>query len=194
MGRWSYSSRNTVEECRTIDIFWLKRHGYLYGYVSGVIEWNSVLSGKSSVGVVVSIDRQYKWKSYLRLTYSITSDRADDKTDFDYTIPLVSTPCNYGGIRYWFICPLEANGRPCNRRVAKLFLPPGGRYFGCRHCYNLTYKCQKEHNKKVDFLLKNPALLDRMCDHVELLDIKSLMRLTKAAMKMEEKYRKLLGP
>jgi len=33
-----------------------------------------------------------------------------------------------------------------NRRVAKLHSPPGSRYFGCRHCHDLTYNsCQEAH-------------------------------------------------
>jgi hypothetical protein len=28
--------------------------------------------------------------------------------------------------------------------VGKLYLPPGGRYYGCRHCHELTYtRCQE---------------------------------------------------
>jgi hypothetical protein len=51
-------------------------------------------------------------------------------------------------------------GRPCNRRAGKLYLPPGGRYFGCRQCYRLTYISCQTHDKRVDALLKNPALLE----------------------------------
>jgi hypothetical protein len=33
--------------------------------------------------------------------------------------------------------------------VGKLYLPPSGGYFGCRHCYHLTYtSCQK--SRKLD--------------------------------------------
>jgi len=35
---------------------------------------------------------------------------------------------------------------------------PGGEYFGCRHGYDLTYKCQKEHDSRLDKLLKDPQL------------------------------------
>ena len=32
------------------------------------------------------------------------------------------------------------------RRVRKLYLPPRGRYFGCRQCHDLTYtSCQESH-------------------------------------------------
>jgi hypothetical protein len=30
--------------------------------------------------------------------------------------------------------------------VRKLYLPGGGKHFGCRHCYDLTYtSCQESH-------------------------------------------------
>src|SRR5262249_25845614 len=44
-----------------------------------------------------------------------------------------------GGLRWWFVCPLEADGRPCGRRVRKLYLPAGATLFGCRHCHRLSY-------------------------------------------------------
>jgi hypothetical protein len=54
-----------------------------------------------------------------------------------YDIPLTTTPCRYGGKRYWFICPMSRSGRYCGRRVAKIYL--GDSLFACRHCYGLTY-------------------------------------------------------
>lgn len=51
-------------------------------------------------------------------------------------------PCTYGGTRPYFLCPGVVNGVHCNRRVGKLF--SGGRYFLCRHCYDVAYKSQSE--------------------------------------------------
>ena len=49
----------------------------------------------------------------------------------------MTTRPNYGGRRWWFLCPLV------RRRAAKLYLPPGGRLFGSREAYGLTYAfCQ----------------------------------------------------
>jgi len=45
-------------------------------------------------------------------------------------------------MRWWFICPLIVNGRPCRRRVAKLY--GNGRYFGCRTCKGLVYRSSQE--------------------------------------------------
>lgn len=50
--------------------------------------------------------------------------------------------CHFGGERPYFICPGVVNGITCGRRVAKLF--GAGRYFLCRHCYNLNYASQSE--------------------------------------------------
>jgi hypothetical protein len=50
----------------------------------------------------------------------------------------------YGGHRWWFVCPLVRRDGGSPRRVAKLYLPPGERYFGSRDGYGLTYtSCQE---------------------------------------------------
>jgi hypothetical protein len=66
--------------------------------------------------------------------------------ELDYKARLVWTPCNFGGRRWWFVCPLVVNGRACNRRVGVLYLG-GGKYFGCRPCHDLTYESSRESHK-----------------------------------------------
>ena len=160
MGRDPWSDRKTVEECKSIDIPWLNRYGYFCGLKTGGMEWKNAF-GKviSSIGIQVSVDDSNPGENYLRLFYTQTTNSTGEKTELDYKAQLVTTPCNFGGIRYWFICPLVADGKPCNRRVAKIYLPPGSKYFGCRHCYNLTYKSCKEHDKRFDAIMKHPELL-----------------------------------
>ena len=101
---------------------------------------------------------------FLWFDYTITEWASGEKKDMNYPVRLTTTKCNFGGIRYWFICPLVVNGRSCNRRVGALYLPPNGEYFGCRHCYDLTYKCQKEHDKSADACrkLSNAGLMQSM--------------------------------
>jgi hypothetical protein len=57
-------------------------------------------------------------------------------------INITWTACNFGGERPWFMCPGVVNGVVCGRRVAVLYGP--GRYFLCRHCYDLNYQSQRE--------------------------------------------------
>ena len=64
----------------------------------------------------------------------------------DYKVRLETTTPHYGGFRWWFICPLvRRDGAP--RRVAKLYLPSGGKYFGSREGYGLTYTSCQESGK-----------------------------------------------
>lgn len=61
------------------------------------------------------------------------------KTNIDCKVTFVSTPCHFGGKRWWFNCPVVVNGQVCNRRVGVLYLPSGKEVFGCRRCHNLAY-------------------------------------------------------
>lgn len=132
-------SKTEVEDVKKIEASFLRKHGYFKGWRNGTITWTSGWSGdKSSVGVEVST---LDGEDYLRIHYTQTEWRTGEKKDFDYKIPLTTTPCVYGGQRYWFICPWYKNGVYCGRRVAKLY--KDGDYFACRHCYNLTYESRK---------------------------------------------------
>jgi hypothetical protein len=60
-----------------------------------------------------------------------------------FNVKLTSTRPNYGGIRYWFVCP-----RPgCGRRVAKLYISED-RICGCRRCLRLVYEVQYRRSAK----------------------------------------------
>ncbi len=147
MGRWSWSNRSTVEDCLSIDISFLNQHNFLIGYRSGALEWKRTLSEvKSSIGIEVKVDYDGSGENYIRFKYSKTSRFSEEKENFDYKVRLTTTHCHFGGIRYWFVCPLIVNSHLCERKVGKLYLPPGGKYFGCRHCYDLTYtSCRESH-------------------------------------------------
>lgn len=160
MGRWSWSDRKTVEECRTLSVSEMARSGVFEKGPGNfwTSRWTNAM-GEEVASIGYWVKSSPGDGLHLQLSYTITNRFNDEKTPLDYPIELTTTPCNFGGIRYWFICPLVVNGSPCGRRVAKLYLPPGGKYFGCRHCYNLTYTSCKEHDKRVDALTKNPELL-----------------------------------
>ena len=158
MGRWPWSNRNTVEECLSLDTAWLNRNGYFSGYRSGSIQWkDSAGDVSSSIGIVVSVDAESNLDSYVQFNYTVSNNFNGEKKNKDYKIHLDATRCNFGGVRYWFVCPLSVEDQYCGKRVGKIYLPPGGDYFGCRYCYDLTYRCQKEHDSRLDRLLNNPA-------------------------------------
>lgn len=66
----------------------------------------------------------------MRLFYTV------GKTEkLNYLVRITSSPCNLGGMRYWWLCP------SCNRRCRVLY---GGRRFLCRKCNpGAYYETQK---------------------------------------------------
>src|SRR5262249_20446743 len=92
--------------------------------------------------------------AFIQLSYSWAGGAPGEQGSAEYRVWLTTTRPRYGGLRWWFACPLAAGGRPCRRRVAKLYLPPQARYFGCRHCHELTYTSCQTHDKRVDALCR----------------------------------------
>lgn len=142
MGRYYWSKKEEADNLKKIEIWWLKKYDYLCGYKGGAIKWTHPSGTESSVGILVSTFSEDK---YLKINYTQTDRDSDEKKDFDYKIPLVTSSCHFGGDRYWFVCPWYKNGQYCGRRVGVLY--KSGDYFACRHCYDLTYESRNEYKK-----------------------------------------------
>lgn len=142
MGRWS--NKDSTDDYYSISTKFLKKHGYFssQGFKSGRVSWSRGGEVRSSVGIAVSVSSD---NDEIRFQYISTSRSSGEKTERDYTVQLVTTPCNYGGVRWWFICPLVKNGVFCQRRLGVLYL--GSAYFGCRHCFELNYQSSKDSHK-----------------------------------------------
>lgn len=140
---WSWSPRKTVEQCYCLDMVVLRREGFLEPGWSGKHAWRD-----GTGNVRFSLDFAIVNKG-ISLSYALNGMK------MNYVISFDTTPCNYGGLRFWFLCPLSS----CGKRVAKLYLPPGRLYFGCRHCHNLVYQSSREHDKRIDRLTGSPQEL-----------------------------------
>ena len=104
MGRDSYSFRLTVEECQSISTVSLNRNNlFNRGIHDTTITWTGWRTERGSIGLIVSM---FKGNEHCRLYYTQTDRFSGQKTDLNYTVKLVSTPCYFGGNRWWFICPL----------------------------------------------------------------------------------------
>jgi hypothetical protein len=119
-----------TEDCRSIDIRRWQREGYLTP--GRYLDWQWLRNGEKVAAINVKVET-----GQLRLIYSYRRN-GDEWKSLDYPVRLQTTSCNYGGERYWFTCPAVG----CGRRVAVLYL--GGKYFACRHCYQLAYRSQRE--------------------------------------------------
>lgn len=136
MGRYCYSRKATADESCRLKMSDLRKRGLLSGQDTEKIAWTSSMTGKTTA---VLLEVNITDDPYIRLVYTVT-DREGNKTDYDYEVSLVTTPCNFGGVRYWFGCP------HCGRRVVVLYLAPGDTHFRCRHCNNLSYHSRNESN------------------------------------------------
>jgi hypothetical protein len=141
-GRWSWHLKKTqAEECAKLTIFFLKP--YLQPGNWSTVRWSRGGQETGSISYRVLGDDH---PTGLRLIYTIGA-KSGHPEDFNYLVSLTTTPLPWGGVRYWFECPLQG----CTRRVGCLYLPPGGKYFGCRHCYNLTYESRQEGSSSRSF-------------------------------------------
>src|SRR5262245_24978828 len=111
--RYRYGTKQTVEDCRRLDVRYLQKKGYLTANNLASLAWRDVtVKETSSLLLVIS-------ETHVRLVYH--SRRGEEAwKDIEETVPLVWTSCHYGGNRPWFLCPGVVNGRSCRRRVAIL--------------------------------------------------------------------------
>lgn len=132
-------SKTTTESLIAINTTMLNRCSVLNKGLLTIVTWTvgePPFARTSRIGIQGYF--QDSDAPYVRLSYTLTDDFTGDKQSFNYKVPLDYTPCNFGGRRYWYICPLNKGGVYCGRRVGKLY--KGGDYFGCRHCYELSYR------------------------------------------------------
>jgi len=112
---------------------------------SGAWTWINSVTGEQTASIGYSFQLQGEYGGTMRLNYTVGRD--ENKKDIKMQIRFETTHPHFGGKRWWLICPLYTSGIPCNRRVGKLYSPPRGLYFGCRHCYDLTYTSCKDSHK-----------------------------------------------
>ncbi len=121
-----------VEQCKKIRIYPLIRK--LLSSELQFVQW------QDSLNVGLRYERE-KARRYIVLSYELCLED-ETRESFNYRVRLTKTKCKIAGWRYWLVCPLllKDGETPCHRRVSVLYKPPGRKYFGCRHCHNLTYE------------------------------------------------------
>ena len=125
-GRPSFPT--TLDDFRTIEIAYLRRHGLLRPWTWGSLRWSRAGRETGSIGLRCAGDAVF-------LSYRVTSWRGTEAEDVEERVPLVRTAQPFGGERAWFACP------GCSRRCAVLY---GSQRFLCRVCVALPYGSQRE--------------------------------------------------
>jgi hypothetical protein len=137
-GNWyRFDKKITTGECHSIDVRYLHREGLLKPGRWFSLRWSRAERETGSIGGSVEGHLRLRPERVI-LRYRCRSGQGSEWEDVWELVSLSWTACNFGGERPWFICP----GAGCSRRVAVLYGP--GRYFLCRHCYDLVYESQRE--------------------------------------------------
>jgi hypothetical protein len=132
----------TCESCISIDVRRWHREGKLCPGLSFSCSWTCGGEPSGSIKVRTEVDT-------LVLIYSARSWRDIEWKSVQQRVPMTWTACHLGGRRPWFVCPGCSDRQYCGRRVALLY--GKGELFACRHCYGLTYACQREASYRRDF-------------------------------------------
>ena len=135
-GNWyRFDKKITTGECHDLDARYLHREGLLTPGRWFTLRWSRAERETGSIGGVVGgSDRPERVLFHFRHR----SGQGHEWEDVQEPVSLDWTDCNFGGKRPWFVCP----GSGCGRRAAILY--GLGRYFLCRHCYDLCYESQRE--------------------------------------------------
>jgi len=152
-GNWyRFNKKSTTEECRSLDVRRLRREGLLKP--ARLFSWSWSRAGRevASIGALVE---GHDGPERVVLLFRRTRGPSGEWEDVRECVPLFWTACNFGGERPWFICP----GAGCGRRVAILYGP--GKYFLCRHCYDLVYESKRD-NAMYRALHKAQSIRERL--------------------------------
>lgn len=123
-----------MEGCLALDVNQLNKLGCLQPGYRGVVQW--MRDGESAGSIGLRAAASQVAFGYRRLQGGAFSEGVEQHVSVRWS------PCHFGGMRPYFLCPGGIGGRWCSRRVTKLYLGPRG--FLCRHCYDLAYESQCE--------------------------------------------------
>jgi hypothetical protein len=155
-GRAPWSTRLIVEDCLAFDIAILVRSGVFRakpGTLCSTV-WNNS-DGQESFRAYFWVELAASGKTLLHISYGVPSSVPLMHYARFVTLEIAQTPL-YFGPRPWFLCPGVHNDAPCRKRVRILYFLPNTGRLGCRKCLNLIHRSAREHDKRVDALLRLP--------------------------------------
>lgn len=132
-GQWGrYDAKATTDDYHQLDMLVLMKNQYILpcGEQSGSLYWRR---GKETIASISYQSNTAGEHPHLRVMYSL--EKSGERMDYKITLSKTHPP--YGGVRWWFLCPILG----CGRRVRVLYMR---KYFACRHCLKLTYQSRNE--------------------------------------------------
>ena len=145
-GSGRHGGRPTADASCRIDLAWMFRSGFAREgeHRTGTLRWTR--RGQDAGSISYEAIMHEPGEERLELSY--TRGSGDDREQVRQTVRLCYTVPQYGGKRWWMICPFRHD------RVAKLYLPPGGDRFASRQAWRLGYYSQR--------VAKNERVFERL--------------------------------
>lgn len=129
------SSRPTADASLGVDLAWMirTRRATPGSRLWGDLQWtcNGMPSGS------ISYEADMIDPDHARLVLNYKHGSGEAVVPVRQVIALTHTRPNYGGRRWWMICPYGGG------RCAKLYLPPSGDRFASRKAWGLAYQSQR---------------------------------------------------
>jgi hypothetical protein len=114
-----------AEQSLPLDVRRMHRAGVLWAGYRGSWKWTNSYTDEFVGRIGFTAER-----GGLALSYLLDGEPRDQY------VPLTETPCHFGGVRQWFICPIGGE------RVAVLYMNRGR--FACRRCNCIAYLSQSD--------------------------------------------------
>src|SRR4051794_39502683 len=113
---WRGGKKAVVEDCDQLDANKWMREGVLKqgACQSGTLTWT--YRGGQAFRARYQVDATDPARGWVRLWYSWVWTATGRQEAADYTVRLATTRHRSGGLRWWFLCPLQRGGPPCGRR------------------------------------------------------------------------------
>jgi hypothetical protein len=134
-GTWVRQGTKTlVEEGLTLDLNKLIKDGALQPgqSVCGTLTWTRSRTGEKFASIGYEADLTDPTSGSMHLHYNANGNPVD------YQVSLTTTRPHFGGIRWWFVCPVTGV------RAFKLLLPSGNDQFASRQAFVFAYRSQNE--------------------------------------------------
>lgn len=127
--------RPTANMSKRIDIAWMIRQRLAVPgqMIANTLSWN--IGGRPAGSISYTADMRDLDLAELRLSYTRGPEGSQEHVK--QTVRLTYTEPNFGGRRWWMICPYRGD------RVGKLYLPNGGDRFAGRKAWRLGYRSQR---------------------------------------------------
>ena len=125
-----------VEDCITLDLAWIMRLAPIReGQAgSGAITWRGGDNAISSLRY--RLDLREAATARLVLHYNLETT-GGNLLRMRQVIALASSSQNFGGRRWWMLCPVAG------QRVRKIYLPPGGQQFAGRKALGFNFRVER---------------------------------------------------